>query len=333
MIMLRSGVPLTRAIEFLSLQTKNKYFASILKQLITDLSKGVNFSDSLARWPKIFGLFFTNMIKASEAVGILDEALEILAEQLEKSKNLRSKIIEAIIYPVIILGLMVGISLFLVFFVFPQIINLYNSIDVKLPLLTSIFLVIITFLTKYAIYLFAVFFGAFAAVLMAVKFTKKGSRAFDWVILHTPVFGNISQKLNTALFARNITSLLKGGVALPQALEITAKTLSNSYFEELCVKSAQDVRRGEKLSASFGKSESDVFPLLVIQMIGVGEETGSLNKLLVHLTEFYEEETRTVIASLTTMIEPILMIIIGVGVAFIAISTVQLLYSFLQTPG
>lgn len=328
-LMLRSGIPLTRALEFLYAQVEHPLLKRAIASIAKDVTAGVSVAESLEKFPNVFDELFINMVRSGETSGNLEEVLDILAEELRKAAELRSKIIGALIYPAIIIVTMIGVSLFIVFFVFPRILTLYQSLNVKVPLMTRILIAVIQFLTNNATALgigfLLLIFGAFVALR-----TARGKRVFDRLSLTFPVFKTIVRKVNTVQFARTLYSLLKSGLPTPQALEITARTFKNGFYRESVVAMAVAVRQGKRLSEIIAQTPNAIYPPIVSQMASVGEETGALNDILKQLSEFFTQEVDAMVENLTKVIEPVLMLLIGAAVGFIAIATVQLIYAALQ---
>lgn len=328
-LMLRSGIPLTRGLEFLFLQMENPRFKSVISAVAKDITAGVTIADSMEKFPDVFDPLFVNMVRSGETAGNFDEVLDIVAEELEKSAILRSKIVGAMIYPSIIVMMMIAVSIFIVFAVFPRIIKLYESLNVKVPLATRILISVVLFVSQNGKYI------AVASLLLVAMFivmlrTKRGRRGFERFLLTLPLFKVIIRKINTVQFARTFSSLLKSGVPTPEALEVTANTFSNSFYREAVLSLATGVRQGRRMSEILSTQGHWLWPPIVDQMMGVGEETGALTDILKKLSIFFEAEVDNIIDNLTKIIEPVLMIVIGTMVGFIAIATVQLIYSALQ---
>jgi len=328
-LMLRSGIPLTRGLEFLYAQIENAKLKSAIVSVAKDVTAGTTVADSLSKFPNIFDELFVNMVRSGEASGNLEGVLDILAEELRKAADLRSKVIGALIYPAIIIVAMILVSIFIVFFVFPKILKVYESLNVTVPLLTRILIAVVLFVTTNVKTL------SLALVLLVVFFiiglrTKPGQRFADKMLLRLPVFKTIVRKINTVQFARTLYSLLKSGLSTPQALEITSRTFRNSLYRDSVLAMASGVRQGRRLSEIIAQTEGAIWPPIVSQMASVGEETGALNDILKQLSDFFDAEVDSIISNLTKIIEPILMIVIGAVVGFIAVATVQLIYSALQ---
>jgi type IV pilus assembly protein PilC len=326
--MVGAGVSLPKALASLKEQVKNKKFKKAIGKIEEEVIKGKNFSDALSFYPQIFSEFYQNMIKVAEEAGNLEEVLEILARQLEKENELKSKIKGAMIYPAVILTAMFGIGILMLVMVVPKLAETFKELEIELPMTTKIVIGLGNFLSQkwyLALASLVLFFFFFYRFLK----TKTGKRIFDTLLLKTPVVSGLIKKTNSATIARNLSSLLAGGISLPRALEITANTLGNIFYRQTLTAAAEKVRKGERLSL-FLKSYQNIYPLTLISMVEVGEETGETSKILLKLADFYENEVSEATKNLTSIIEPVLMLIIGGAVGFFAVSMVQPMYSMLQ---
>jgi type IV pilus assembly protein PilC len=326
-IMISAGVPLPRAILNLSQQTRSKRFKIILEKISERIVKGEKFSDAISLFPQIFNEFYQNMIKVAEETGRLEDVLEILARQMERENELRSKIKGAMIYPAVIVFALIGVGILMLVFVVPKLAETFKELGVQLPLTTRIVIFLGTFLEKNFLFLF---FSLIFLIFLFLQFlrTKIGKRIFDKISLSLPIFSSLVKKSNSASTARSLSSLISAGVSLPRALEITANTLGNVFYKEALFSCAEKVRKGGKLSESL-KPYQKIYPLTLISMIEVGEETGETSEVLSKIADFYESEVSDAAKNLTSIIEPVLMLIIGAAVGFFAISMVQPMYSML----
>ncbi|MFN7088538.1 MAG: type II secretion system F family protein, partial [Candidatus Paceibacteria bacterium] len=258
-LMLRSGVPITRGLELLYVQVENQHLKVAISSIAKDITAGVSVADSLAKFPDIFNELFVNMVRSGEAGGNLEEVLDILAEELRKSAELRSKVIGALIYPSIIIAAMIAVSLFIVFFVFPRIIQVYESLNVQVPLLTRILIAVVRFSTANVKYFVAGLFLFLVAIMVAIR-TRSGKRAFDKLLLKLPIFKTIIRKVNTVQFTRTLSSLLRSGLPTPQALEITSRTLRNVLYSESVSQMANGVRQGKRISEIITAIPGAIYP-------------------------------------------------------------------------
>jgi type IV pilus assembly protein PilC len=328
-IIIKSGMPLTAGLKTLALQTKNKKLKGILITTEASIKQGKTFGESLEQYKKDFGEMFINMIKAGEISGQLEEVLEELYVQTKKDNELRSKIKGAMIYPTVILVAMVGIGIFVIIFVLPNVTSMFDQLDTELPLTTRLLIWVSNFAKKNGIFIGAGFIALIALLARILK-TKGGKKAFDRILLRLPIFGPIIKKINIARTTRNLSSLIKTDINIVQTIQITANILGNTMYKEALMRAAQDVKKGKKLGEIFGIYPK-LFPPVIIQMITIGEESGSLDDILEKVAEFYEEEIFQTMESLPTLIEPVLMIIMGIAVGGIAMAIMMPMYSLTQT--
>ena len=326
-VMISAGIPLVRAIGTLSLQTKSKKFKQVLLNIKEEIVKGKNFSDTLANEPSIFSELFQNMVKVGEEAGTLEEVLKVLALQMERERDIKSKIKGAMIYPAIIICAMFGIGILMMVTVVPQLAETFKELEIELPLTTRIIIGFANFLTeKWYLVIIILFVSVF--LFWQLLKTKSGKKLFDFSTLKFPIISSIIKNTNSAYTVRTLGSLISAGVPLPRALEITSRTLGNVFYKIALSEAAEKVRKGEKMSETL-KFYENIYPLTVIQMVSVGEETGKTSAILSKLADFYEEEVSNATKNLASVIEPVLMLIIGAVVGFFAVSMIQPMYSML----
>jgi len=326
-IMISSGLPLTQAIDALSEQTKNKGFQKILHDIKESIHAGNALGDSLGKHPSVFNDLFVNMVRVGEVGGNLEEVLNIVATQLEKEHSLKSKVRGAMMYPAVIVVAMIGIGIVMLTYILPQILGVFDDMEVELPATTQIIIAISDALRNHALLVTAGFF-VFAFLVYTGMKTKPGKVIMSWIVLHVPVVKNIIIKMNCARFARIYSSLLRSGVSVVDALEIISRTLSNAYYKSAVIEGKKSVQKGVELS-SIIKNRPNIFPVLVHQMFRVGEQTGKSEEVLLKLALFYEEEVDQITKNLSSIVEPVLMLIIGSAVGFFAVSMLQPMYSVL----
>ncbi|QQS21343.1 MAG: type II secretion system F family protein [Candidatus Moraniibacteriota bacterium] len=327
-VMVSSGLSLSRAIQNLSSQTKNKRFKAVLESVQADLQTGKTLSEGMSRFPTIFNELFVNMIYVGEVSGNLEMVLDILATQLEKEHDITSKVKGALIYPAVILVAMIGIAILMLTYILPSIVGVFKDMDVKLPAMTVFIMSLSDFLRHHfiasGVIVLALLVGG--KVFLA---TKTGKRAFSFFLLFMPIVGNIVVKVNCARFARIYSSLLKSGVSVVDGLGIVSRVLSNDAYKKALVSAISEIQRGTELSVVILRYPK-IFPLLVPQMIAVGEETGKTETVLEKLATFYEDEVTQITKNMSSIIEPILMLLIGGGVGFFAVAMLQPMYSVLE---
>jgi len=328
-VMIGAGLSLNRSLEILGLQTKNKGFAKIIRSLGEDVKKGLPLADALNKHPQVFSELFVNMVKVGETSGNLEGVLKILAYQMEREHELISKVKSAFTYPAVIMVVMLGIGFLMMVMVVPKLTQIFIEMNTELPFSTQLVILISDILSQHWLA------SLVALVLLIVLFrftlkTKSGKSYFDWLLLHLPILGEINKKVNSARLARTLGALIESSVPIVQSIQIVAGTLGNSLFRQSLAESASVVQKGTPLSKAI-EGYTQLYPPMVGQMIEVGEETGTLGNILGKLADFYEDEVNNVTKNLASIIEPVLMVLIGGAVAFFAISMIQPMYSIMQT--
>jgi len=324
-VMLRAGLPFSRATTVLAEQTSNAYFKEILESVRADIQAGNQLADSLAKYPKVFNNLFVNMIRVGETGGNLEETLDILYIQLKKEHDLTSRVKGAMTYPAVIVFAMVVIGSLMMAFVVPSLLKVFTETGAELPTSTKMIVFISNIFSNYGLQLIL---GVILAIIIFLKIlkTKKGKRIFDYIILKTPTVGKIVAKINMARFSRTLSSMIASGVSIVMALDIISETLGNTYYKESVKKACEDVQKGIALSEVIGRYEKLYHPLMM-HMIEVGEETGTIQETLRQVAEFYEEDVEQVTENMSSIIEPVLMLVIGAGVGLFAVSMLQPMYS------
>ncbi|MCU1384920.1 MAG: epsF 2 [Acidobacteria bacterium] len=316
-VMIDAGLPLVQCLDILGSQEEDKNFAFVIAATRTDVESGASLADAMRKHPKTFDPLFTNMIAAGEAGGILDTILKRLATYIEKAVKLAGQVKSAMIYPIaviVIAGVVVGVILWKVIPTFAQ---LFSGLGADLPLPTRVVIALSDNLVRYFPFLF-VGGGAAAYGFKTYYATDKGRRAIDQLTLKLPVLGNIMRKIAVARFCRTLSTLISSGVPILDGLEITAKTAGNAIVEDAIMATRKSIERGETIAAPL--KDTQVFPSMVTQMIGVGEATGALDTMLAKIADFYEEEVDTAVAGLLTLLEPIMIAILGIVVGGIVIA-------------
>ena len=327
-IMISSGLTLSRAISNLVAQTKHVYFKKILTEVFDSVQSGQTLSDSLAHYPNVFSELFVSMVYVGEVSGGLDAILDILAVQLEKENDLLSKVKGAMTYPAVVIIAMIGIAVLMLTYILPKILGVFKDMDVALPPMTVFVINLSDFFTKHIIFIGTAFVSGGIFLSFFLKMDS-GKRALSFLTLHMPIVSNIIIKVNCARFARIYSALLKSGVSVVDSLNIVARTLSNVYYKDALNEGVAAIQKGVNLSGVIG-AHPQIFPLLVTQMIEVGEETGKTEVVLEKLAEFYEAEVDQITKNMSSIIEPILMLMIGGMVGFFAVAMMQPMYSVLE---
>jgi type IV pilus assembly protein PilC len=316
-VMIDAGLPLVQCLDILGGQEEDKNFAAVISATRTSVESGASLADAMRQHPKTFDPLFTNMIAAGEAGGILDTILKRLATYIEKAVKLAGQVKSAMIYPVAVIciaGVVVGVILWKVI---PTFASLFEGLGADLPLPTRVVIGASNGLVSYFPFILAAGAGIFYGVRRFYG-TDGGRRTMDAMLLKMPVLGNILRKIAVARFCRTLSTLISSGVPILDGLEITAKTSGNAIVEDAIMTTRKSIERGETISAPL--KDTAVFPPMVTQMIGVGEATGALDTMLAKIADFYEEEVDTAVAGLLTLLEPIMIALLGVVVGGIVIA-------------
>ena len=315
--LIESGIPIVGALDILREQTQNLYFKGVLAAILKDLKEGSSFARSITKYPKIFPEIYVSMVEAAETSGSLPQILDRLSVYLEKTSALRKKVISSLIYPGIIFTMAILATSFLVFKIVPTFAELYKSLGAQLPFITQILVGFAQGVKKNIIFVLVILT---VVILVLKKYisTPKGKKQYDMLLLKIPVIGDVVKKVSIAQFARTFATLVRSGVAIVRSLEIVGKTSGNKIIEEAVTKAQISIQEGVPLSHPL--EESGIFPPMVVKMIAVGERTGKLEHMLNKIAQFYEEQTEAAIAALTSVLEPILIVFLGVVVGFIVIA-------------
>jgi len=327
-VMTASGLTVSRAINNLALQTQNKTFRKILLDIFEDVQNGKALSEGLGKYPGVFGELFINMVRVGETAGSLDEVLKIVAIQLEKEHDLKSKVKGAMIYPAVIVTVMIIIGIVMLTYVLPKLMGVFKDMDAELPAMTQFIVNISDVLRNHG---FSIAIGFFLLIIFLRYFLrrKEGKKMLGWVAIHIPIFSPIVKKVNCARFARIYSSLLKSGIGSVEALKIISHTLTNYYYQKTLLGSVEDIQKGINLSKVLSDHQ-DIFPIMVSQIVQVGEETGKTEAVLLQLAEFYEDEVDQITKNMSSIIEPLLMVLIGGAVGFFAVAMLQPMYSLMD---
>jgi type IV pilus assembly protein PilC len=317
--MIDAGLPILQCLDILQGQTENKQFAVILRDVKGHVEQGATFSDSLRRHPKVFDHLYVNLVQAGEVGGILDTILNRLAVYIEKAMKLRRQVRGAMVYPSIVIVVFVGVLSVLLIFVIPGFQNMFKDFGAKdeLPGLTKMVMSVSAAFIGNIVWILLGITGLIVGVAQIYK-TPRGKKSIHRIMLNLPVVGNVLRKIAVARFTRTLGTLLASGVPILDALEIVAKTAGNVIVEEAIMYSRLKISEGKNMAQPL--METNVFPPMVVQMVGVGEQTGALDAMLNKIADFYEEEVDIAVSALTSLIEPALMVGVGgtVGVVLIA---------------
>lgn len=323
--MLKAGLTVTRALSVIERQSKNLKTKWVIKKIVERINNGEQFFETLKEFPEVFSDLYVSMIKAGEESGNLAESLQTLSVQMERSSNLTKKIKGAMIYPAIVLSVMAIIGVLMMIFVMPQITGVFKDMKMDLPA-TTIFLINTSdFFAEHTV---AALVSMIVLIIGVIYFlrSKPGKVATSWLVVRLPVIGTMAKETNAARTARTLSSLLDSGVDVIQAITITEEVVQNVFYKKILAEAGTRVEKGTALSEIFIE-RSDLYPILVGEMIMVGEETGQISTMLNELAIFYENEVERKTKDLSTIIEPILMVVIGGVVGFFALAMISPIYS------
>ncbi len=326
-VMIKAGLPLTRALEASVEESSNPKFKKIILAVLNDITKGKTFADSLRPHPKVFNELYVNMVDVGEASGRLTLVLRLLANQMKKDHDLRARIKGAMMYPSIVIIAIFGIGAMMMIYVIPTLAETIKALGTDLPWTTKLLIATSDFLQHDSL----IVVGGLIAIIFAfwrILKNPSGKKLFDKVILKMPIFGSLVQKFNLARFTRTLAYLIASGIPIVHSLEITARVLSNTNYRAAVNQAAQEIQKGKQLNEILHR-HTDIFHPMVVQMVKVGEESGKISDMLLRLAMFFEEDVDNTTKNLSTIIEPILMLMIGAFVAFFALSILQPIYGSL----
>lgn len=327
-IMVAAGLPLTKALEVSGDQSSGKKFQRILGEVKSSVVQGKPFAESLRPHQDVFGELYVNMIEVGEATGKLALVLKLLAKQMKKDYDLRKRVRGAMIYPIIILIVLCLIGTLMMLYVVPSLAATIKDLNVTLPLSTRIIIFMSDFVVHQWVWLLAGVAGAAILFWRALKSTA-GHRVFDRMVLKLPIFGTLVQKYNIARFCRTLSYLITSGVPIVRSLEVTSSVLGNSLFRNAVQQASNEIQEGTELHTILVKYPK-LFQPMVIQMISVGEQTGKISEMMLRLALFFEEDVTATTKNLSTIIEPLLMVVIGAAVGFFAVAMLQPIYGSLN---
>jgi len=331
--MISAGVPLTRSLNTLQTQTDNKRFNQVVGVISKDIEGGMTLADAFAKHPDVFNEIYVSMVRAGEAGGILDEILKRLAAQVEKDASIRKKIKSAMAYPAVIFTITIIAFFGIMIFVIPKLGTILKDLggeNATLPIYTQILLNISDFVQDNAILIVVVVFGGFFLIRRYIR-TPKGRYRFHALLLRVPILKTVVIKIAIARFARTFASLMSAGVSVLDALQVTGGAIGNKVIEQELIEAAKQVKNGKQLSEPL--SNSPHFPPIVPQMLAVGEETGQIDTILVKVADFYEEEVDATIDGISSLIEPLMIIVLGSMVGLIAASVMGPIASLSKNVG
>jgi type IV pilus assembly protein PilC len=330
-VMVRSGMPVSKSLKIMSEQTSNKKFAKIVADVSRSVESGSSLAQSLAKYPNVFSPLFVSMVQVGEVSGNLEQNLRYLSDQLQRDYELVSKAKSAMTYPIIVIIALILVAFAMFTFVLPKLTDTFKEFNAELPATTKLVMAAVDFFSKYGLYAFIFF------ILMAIAFnfwrkTAAGHIVVHKVALHVPVLGKVVRKINVARFVGVFSSLLKSGMPIVDSLDVSANVVGNVYYKKAITDASNKVRVGSTLASVFKKYPT-LFDPLVIQIMEVGEESGTTDVILAEVATFYEAEVSEVMKNLSSILEPVIMLVVGVVVGFLAVALISPIYSISQSVG
>ena len=326
--MLAAGIALSRALSVLERQARTPLLKTILADLSLSISKGMTFADALSKHPKIFPNLLISMVHAGEQGGSLSDTLKIVALQMENANLLTKRIRGALIYPAVIICLMIVIAILMFIFVIPTLLKTFTELNVQLPWTTQILLDISNLVKYQGIWVFLALIALGFGLYKWIR-TPSGKSTLDSLILKIPIIGPLSREVNAARTSRTLSSLLQSGVEVVESMNITAGVLQNVHFKNVLLKAAEAVGKGELMSKVFAE-HIDLYPVFLVEMISVGEESGKTSEMLFGVARYYEDDVDQKTKDMSTVIEPFIMIGIAAGVGFFAVAMISPMYSLVN---
>lgn len=327
-IMIKAGLPVASALDNLEEQTSHKLLKKIAAEISTDIKGGQSLSQAFAKHPTTFPPLYLAVARSGEKSGQLDEMFDSLADQMEKDYELASKVKGAMMYPAVILVALVGVLTLIVLFVLPQLKTVFEESGATLPLATRLLLSGSIFLRRFAIFIFIIIVGVIIGLLRYIK-SPSGSLLWDRIKIRLPIFGNLFRKIAYVRLARTFATLIKAGLPILEIIKTAQDVVSNKVYAAELTMVAKEVERGVSISAAFKKSQH--FPAMFSGLVAIGEQAGNIDYVMTCLADFFDKEVETSTDSLATLIEPILMIVMAVGVGLIAVAVIGPIYSLVNT--
>ncbi len=323
-VMISASVPLVRALKVLVRQTENVRFKSIISELADDVDGGAKLSQSMSKYPDVFSNFFVQMVRSAETTGRLDEILSYLADQTEKDYDLISRVKGALIYPIFIVSALIVVGSAMMIFVMPQLLSILSESKVQLPVTTRALIAISDFMRGYWWAILFVIIGLFVGY-RAYRRTAHGKQITDVVKLRLPIFGNVFNKIYLNRFSRSLSTLITSGVPITHSLEIVSDVVGNTVYKNLTIQTKKQVEAGNSISSVFIKSK--IVPLMLPQMMSIGEQSGKLDVVLDKVADFYGREVTNLLSNLVNLIEPIILILMGIAVGVLVSAILLPIYN------
>lgn len=327
-MMIKAGLPLVEAFTALEEQTENKYFSKTIAEIADEVKGGKALSETLAKYPKIFNNLFISIVRSGEKSGKLDEVLERLADQLQKDYDLISKIKAAVTYPIVVIVALVGIVILMLIFVVPELKSIFKDLGAELPITTRIVLGISDAIINY----WYIFLVVILGLVFGIRFwarTAAGGLVWDNFKLKIPLIGPLTRKIYMARFARTMGTLVASGLPMLEIVETVSGVINNRVYQDAFKRISKDIENGIQLSTTLNKQR--IFPAMIYHLVAVGEKSGKLDYVLLSMATFFDKEVETTTSNLATLVEPILIILIGAGVGFVVASVIMPIYSLVNT--
>lgn len=325
LVMSKSGITISDAIEAIASQTKSAKFRKVLESVGRDIRNGQTLAKSLAKHPKIFDQFFCSLVEIGEESGTLDTSLDYLSKQQTQEFTLRKKIQGALLYPAIVIVSIIVVGIGMSLFVLPKLVDLFSSLDVKLPITTQILLFFANLMKEKGFFIVAAFIagGVIFRIFISLSIVRP---IWDRIVLSLPIFGQLSQNRELSLLCRNLGIMLKSGLPITKALSIEYEASGNYVFKNYVKRMQRSVDKGKEIAAELSLGHYSKFSPIAIKMIGVGEKTGQLDESFLYLSDFFDEEVDNIAKNLSVVLEPIILLVIGLVVGFVALAIISPIY-------
>jgi type IV pilus assembly protein PilC len=330
-VMIKSGLPVSRSLKIIGEQTVNKKFAGVINDVARSVESGTSLAQSLAKYPNVFSNLFVSMVQVGEFSGNLEANLKYLSEQLQRDYDLVSKTKSAMTYPIIVIIALILVGFAMFTFVLPKLTATFEEFGTELPAITKLVITGVNFFSSYGIFAF-VGFILFIVGFMYWKKTEPGKIIVHKVVLKMPIFKGIVKKVNTARFVGVFASLLRSGLPIVESLDVSSNVVGNIYYQRAIKEAASKVKVGAPLGASLRK-HPELFDSLVVQITEVGEESGTTDTILSEVATFYEAEVNETMKNMSSILEPVIMMVVGVVVGFLAVALISPIYSISQSVG
>ncbi len=328
-VMIRSGLPVSKGLKILTTQTVNPRFAKIVGEIARMVESGTSLADSMSRYPNVFSPIFINMVRVGEASGELDKNLSYLSEQMQRDYDLVSKARGAMTYPIVIIIALSLVGFLMFTFVLPKLTETFKDFNTQLPIMTRVVMGLVDVFARFGI---LIFFGALSLVgaFLYWRRTEGGKKILHKVVFYIPIISKIVVQINLARFLRVFASLIRSGMPIVEALDISSHVVGNIYYQKIIAEAGSKVKIGSPLTATFEK-EPKLFSNLVVQMMEVGEESGTTDQVLTEVANFYEQEVDQTMKNLSSILEPVIMMVIGGVVGFLAVALISPIYNIGQS--